>query len=79
MADAAVLFATVASIFAAPALALLIAPLVRRLSDPVLSRSHLPCSPPLDRNDGSFPRSASAAPDAPLEIKHLGLRAEPEP
>ena len=70
MGDAAVLFATAASIFGAPTLFLLIAALVRRSSAPAM---------PLDRNDGSSPRSASAAPDAPLEIEHLGLRAEPEP
>jgi len=34
---------------------------------------------PLDRNDGSSPRSASAAPDARPQVEHLGLRAEPEP
>jgi hypothetical protein len=33
--------------------------------------------PPLDRNDGSSPRSASAAPNALLEVEHLGLRAQP--
>ena len=69
MDETAVLLATAASIFGAPALLLLIAPLSRLL---------LRCSPPLDRNDGSSPRAASAAPDAPLEIKHLGLSAEPE-
>ena len=70
MSNAAVLFATGGSIFAAPALLLLIA---------ALSRSLLRRSPPLDRNDGSSSRSASAATDTPLEIKHLGVRAEPEP
>ena len=46
-------------------------------------RQRLPGSPalapPLDRHDRSSPRSASAAPDAPLEIRHLGLTVEPEP
>jgi hypothetical protein len=36
-------------------------------------------APPLDRDDRPSLRAASAAPDAPLEIKHLGLRAEGEP
>jgi hypothetical protein len=35
-------------------------------------------SAPLDRNVGSPPRSAPAAPDALLEVEHLGPRAEPE-
>ena len=33
---------------------------------------------PLDRNDGSPPRSASAAADPARDIKHLDPRAEPE-
>jgi len=36
-------------------------------------------APPLDRHDGPPFRSASAAPEAPLEIEHLGVRAKPEP
>jgi hypothetical protein len=34
---------------------------------------------PFDLNDGSPPRSASAAPHMPLEVEHFGLRAQPEP
>jgi hypothetical protein len=33
--------------------------------------------PPLDRHDGSSPRSASAA--SKRQLAHLGLRAQPEP
>ena len=36
-------------------------------------------APPLDRDDGASPSSASPAPNALLEVEHLGLRAEPEP
>jgi hypothetical protein len=35
--------------------------------------------PSLDRNDGSSPRSAPAAPDAPFEIENLRAGAEHEP
>jgi hypothetical protein len=35
--------------------------------------------PPFDRNYGSSLRSASAAPDAVLEIENLDLGADPEP
>ena len=34
--------------------------------------------PPLDRNEGSSPRSASSAPDAPRQVEHFNSRAEPQ-
>ena len=43
-----------------------------RISSPALA-------PPLDRHDGSSPRSTTAAPDPRFEIEHLGLPAEPKP
>jgi hypothetical protein len=76
MADTAVLFATAAAIFGTSALVLLIA--VRDLRRHARARSSA-LELPLDRNDGSSPRSASAAPDALLEVEHLGAGAEPEP
>jgi hypothetical protein len=36
-------------------------------------------APPLDRHDRPSPRPASAAPDAPLEVERLNVRAKPEP
>jgi hypothetical protein len=36
-------------------------------------------APPLDRHDGSAPRSASAAANPRLQVEHLGLSANPEP
>ena len=75
MGDAAVLFATAASIFGAPALLLLIA--VRDFRRHARAGSFAPAAP-LDRNNGSHPRSTTAAPDAPLEIEHLRPSAEPE-
>jgi len=36
-------------------------------------------APPSDRNDGPPPRSATAAPNPPFQVEHLGRRAEPEP
>jgi hypothetical protein len=45
---------------------------------PVLTGS-LVLAPPLDRCDGSAPRSTAAAPAPPLEVEHLGPGGEPEP
>ena len=75
MGDAAVLFATAASIFGAPALLLLIA--VRDFRRHARAGSFAPAAP-LDRNNGSHPRSTTAAPDAPLEVEYLRPSAEPE-
>src|SRR5271169_4481499 len=51
--------------------------LVARAAGPRGKHGSPALAPPLDRDDGSSSRSASAAPDTPLEIEHLGLRAKP--
>jgi hypothetical protein len=43
------------------------------------SRAARALAPPLDRNDGPSPRSASAAPDALFEVEHLGPGAQTVP